>query len=485
MPVDACYRADPRYLELGEGFADPVTPAEFPRRTLRFRNDAWASRVGLAGLAGDEWERHFARFAPLPGNLEAPLAMRYHGHQFMSYNPGLGDGRGFLFAQLRDAVDGRLLDLGTKGSGTTPYSRGGDGRLTLKGGVRELLATEQLEALGVTTSKTLSLYETGEALHRGDEPSPTRSSVLVRLSHSHLRYGSFQYHAYHRDARRLAALVEHARAYYLPEVTGSDIQAQAIALLAATSRRAGVLCAQWMVAGFVHGVLNTDNMNLTGESFDYGPYRLLPTYDLGFTAAYFDHTGLYCYGRQPHTALWNLERLADCLLPLGCSEGALGRALTEFEPAFIDAVGRGFLERLGVASRGADEDAALVDACYAYLGASACPLDRFFFDWYGGVASERRALAGPGAAGYRGDAFAELRGRLDPYEPRPDARLDDPYFAGDGPCSLLIDEIEAIWAAIAERDDWAPLERKVASIRRFAALHGRGLGRLEDARELE
>jgi serine/tyrosine/threonine adenylyltransferase len=150
----------------------------------------------LRASARAKWERHFAAFAPLPGNLEEPLALRYHGHQFRVYNPHLGDGRGFLYAQLLDAQDGRLLDLGTKGSGQTPWSRDGDGRLTLKGGVREVLATETLEALGVYTSKSFSLFETGEKFFRTDEPSPTRSSVLVRLSHSHIRVGSFQRYAH-------------------------------------------------------------------------------------------------------------------------------------------------------------------------------------------------------------------------------------------------------------------------------------------------
>src|SRR5436189_1088600 len=181
----------PAILELGGDFYDPVEPADFPQTILRFRNDRAAATIGLDGLNDAEWIRHFGRFEPLADNLPQPLALRYHGHQFRTYNPEIGDGRGFLFAQLRDA-EGRLLDLGTKGSGQTPYSRFGDGRLTLKGGVREILATEMLEALGVNTSKSFSLIETGEALQRGDEPSPTRSSVLVRLSHGHVRIGSFQ-----------------------------------------------------------------------------------------------------------------------------------------------------------------------------------------------------------------------------------------------------------------------------------------------------
>ena len=136
MPVDSSYRPAPTHHELGPAFFDVVTPAVFPRHLLRYRNQRWAARLGLGGLDVDEWQRHFAAFTPLPENLPQPLALRYHGHQFRVYNPDLGDGRGFHFAQLRDPLDGRLLDLATKGSGQTPWSRDGDGRLTLKGGVR-------------------------------------------------------------------------------------------------------------------------------------------------------------------------------------------------------------------------------------------------------------------------------------------------------------------------------------------------------------
>src|SRR3954463_10865552 len=209
MPVSPTYRPDPRFPDLGPEFADPVRAEEFPQTILRFRNDRAAATVGLDTLTDDEWIAHFGRFQPLPGNIDPPLAQRYHGHQFRGYNPQLGDGRGFTFAQLREVGTDRRLDLGTKGSGQTPWSRQGDGRLTLKGGVREVLATAMLEALGVPTSKSFSLVETGEALVRGDEPSPTRSAVLVRLSHSHLRFGTFQRHAYFEAADRVGALVDH------------------------------------------------------------------------------------------------------------------------------------------------------------------------------------------------------------------------------------------------------------------------------------
>ena len=207
MPVTQAYRPAAALLDLGPTFFDPVGAANFPETRLRFRNDRGAATVGLDALSDEEWIAHFGRFKSLPDTLPQPLALRYHGHQFRSYNPDLGDGRGFTFAQMRDTRD-RLVDLGTKGSGQTPWSRFGDGRLTLKGGVREVLATEMLDALGVSTSSTLSLIETGEQLDRGDEPSPTRSAVMVRLSHGHIRIGSFQRLAYLRDDDGLRRLTD-------------------------------------------------------------------------------------------------------------------------------------------------------------------------------------------------------------------------------------------------------------------------------------
>src|SRR5580704_1080670 len=254
MPLSPRYQPDPQFARLGPEFADPVAAADFPETILRFRNDRAAATVGLETLTDAEWLAHFGRFEPLPGNLPQPLALRYHGHQFRVYNPEIGDGRGFTFAQVREAGTGRLLDLGTKGSGRTPWSRSGDGRLTLKGGVREVLATAMLEALGVPTSRSFSLIETGEALERGDEPSPTRSAVLTRLSHSHVRFGSFQRHAYLGRADNIEALIGHVIENYYPEL-GNALD-RPVALLEAVVDRSAHLTARWMAAGFVHGVLN-------------------------------------------------------------------------------------------------------------------------------------------------------------------------------------------------------------------------------------
>jgi uncharacterized protein YdiU (UPF0061 family) len=447
MPLAPSYRPAPRHPTLGPDFYDEVQPARFPRHVLRFRNQRWAERTGLGALDAGEWEAHFARFLPLPCNLMAPLALRYHGHQFDVYNPQLGDGRGFLFAQVEDDT-GRLLDLGTKGSGTTPWSRGGDGRLTLKGGVREVLATEMLEALGVPTSRSFSLFETGESLLRGDEPSPTRSSVLVRLGHSHVRIGTFQRLAHRGDTAGLDRLLAYGIRHYFPDV--GEGPGRATRLLARVTRASAALCAAFMAAGFVHGVLNSDNLCITGEGFDYGPYRFLPTYDETFVAAYFDAQGLYAFGQQPRAFLRNLMRLGEALRPIA-PDIALASVRAEFEDTLERELQKRVLARLGLTSNGTT-DAALLAATYAFLRDSGVGYDRFFFDVRTGLAKEARDP-------YRGPRWEELRALLALYPPA------HPVALPPAPCSLLIDEIESIWQAIAGRDDWRPFDAKIADIR--------------------
>jgi uncharacterized protein YdiU (UPF0061 family) len=442
------YRPDPHILPLAPWLADPVAAATFPAHELRFRNQRWAEAVGLGDLTDPEWIAHFGRFDPLPGNVPQPLALRYHGHQFRSYNPEIGDGRGFLFAQLRDAR-GRLLDLGTKGSGQTPWSRDGDGRLTLKGAVREVLATEMLEALGVDTSKTFSVIETGEALWRGDEPSPTRSAVLVRLSHGHIRIGSFQRLRAFGEREHMDALVAYCLETFPGPPPPDDAPGRdepAVILLHHVVERLARLAASWMVAGFVHGVLNTDNMNISGESFDYGPWRWLPRWDPAFTAAYFDHTGLYAFGRQPEALLWNCGQLAVALRLLAETE-PLVAALDRYGGLYQEAMAELFLRRLGVESRGIEADTALIQAAERYMREAELSPDLMFF--------RHRAARNPPAG--------EFGAILQTYSPA--AALDHPMWSQAEPPTLIIEEVERIWAAIDQGDDWAPLEAKVAAIR--------------------
>ncbi|RZJ32300.1 MAG: YdiU family protein [Brevundimonas sp.] len=475
MPVSPAYRPDPHFFDLGDEYGDAVRAADFPQAILRFRNDRAAATVGLETLTDAEWIDHFARFTPLPGQ-PGPVAMRYHGHQFRTYNPDLGDGRGFLAAQLREstgaqaasdsAPQGRLLDLGTKGSGTTPWSRTADGRLTLKGGVREVLAAEMLEAQGVPTSRAFSLIETGEALERGDEPSPTRSAVLVRLSHSHIRFGTFQRAAYFGRTDMIEALVEHARSLYHPQVAQGDVPGFLAAVVAASAR----LTARWVAAGFVHGVLNTDNLNVTGESFDYGPWRFLPFYEPGFTAAYFDQTGLYAFARQPEAVFWALTQLGGALKPAADAE-RLTEALNGFGPAYIEELRAAFLDRLGVKSLGEAADQRLLDTTLALLreAGEAARWEPLFHDWFGGFASSARALGGPRAKLWQGKAFDNFRFALFEHEPDRPERLEHPAFARPEPVEMLIEEVEAIWAAIDAGDDWSRLHDKIDRLRAAGA----------------
>ncbi len=438
-------------LQIADFIGDPVIGADFPATILRFRNDRAAVAVGLDRLNDGEWVQHFGRFKPIAGTLDHPLALRYHGHQFRNYNPDIGDGRGFLFAQLRDD-QGRLLDLGTKGSGQTPYSRFGDGRLTLKGAVREILATEMLEALGVNTSKTFSVIETGEQLHRGDEPSPTRSAVMFRLSHGHIRIGSFQRLATLGDDISLKRLTDYALGKYYGEEPGDDAP---VRLLTGVVARTADLAASYMVAGFVHGVLNSDNINISGESFDYGPWRFTPKFEGGFTAAYFDEQGLYAFGRQAEAIHWDVVQLAIALARIAEQE-ALIEVINGFAELYRAALVRRMLWRLGVSSQGKAKDEALVEAIESALASSDVEIDRFFFDWAGG--KRRRDHVGYGEA-----AFAPVVALTNSCQST--RALDHPYWNGSAPCSLHIAEVEKIWGAIAERDDWSLLARKIAQIR--------------------
>ncbi|HHP7230073.1 MAG TPA: YdiU family protein, partial [Xenococcaceae cyanobacterium] len=303
---------------LGNEFFDPVQPANFSQHTLRFRNDKLLRILGLESEKVSD--RHFLDFGGSFQGKQSCLALRYHGYQFGQYNPYLGDGRGFLYGQVR-GIDGQLYDFGTKGSGQTPHSQSRDGRLTLKGGVREVLAAEALHYSGVRTSRCLSLIET-EAFTRDGETE--RGAVMVRFSRSHLRFGTFERLNYYDRPDLIQQLLDHVIQYYYPHLWQQPNSY--IRFYAELVQRIAQLVAQWMAVGFCHGVLNTDNMSITGESFDYGPYAFIDTYNPYFTAATFDRQGRYSYRNQPGVCRWNLEMLQrplSAVIPISEMEAAL------------------------------------------------------------------------------------------------------------------------------------------------------------------
>ncbi|MBP0028279.1 protein adenylyltransferase SelO [Roseofilum sp. Guam] len=450
---------------LGDDYYDPVVPAQFPQHILRWRNNDLLVQMGLNPQQVSD--RHFIDFFGKFESGRPCLALKYHGYQFGEYNPWLGDGRGFLYGQVQ-AVDGQLYDFGTKGSGMTPYSRGADGRLTLKGGVREILAGEMLHRLGVNTSRCLSLIETGESLWRGDEPSPARSSVMVRWSCSHIRFGTFERLRYFERSDLITKLLDHViETYYpapFPLVQPESARDRYIRFYDQLVQRVAQLAAQWMAAGFCHGVLNTDNMSITGESFDYGPYAFIPHYDPNFTAAYFDYSGRYSYGNQPLICQLNLELLSVALAKV-IPKTAMQESLEQFKVHYEQAYQQLILHRLGLDCDQVEEKEAqeLVELTLKLLKDTQKGYPQFFMglrDRFDPIWSKHIdeipnwSSAGPSSIwqawkilyhrvlGRNGEEkLAEIGDRLQKANPQVD---------------LLRPAIEAIWNPIMVDDNWQP-----------------------------
>jgi serine/tyrosine/threonine adenylyltransferase len=436
----------------------PVESARFIRTTPRFFHKEAAQEIGLSSLDLNQQTNHFAHFLHLDDRQHPPLALKYHGHQFRHYNPQLGDGRGFLWAQCLDQNQ-RLMDLGTKGSGTTPYSRKGDGRLTLKGGLREILASSLLAHRGVNVSRSLALVETHENLVRFDEPSPTRSGVLTRLSHSHIRIGSFERLAYENDFDTMIGLVKYCHEHLFHQPIGLSHQELVGRFFDQVCERTSAALGQMMAAGFVHGVLNTDNINITGEVFDFGPYRFLPEWDETFTAAYFDETGLYAFGRQPEAYLWNLSSLAQCLSHFD-DKNQLLTILNDFYPRFHKAFHLALLHRLGLRPNCDETDKValkhILEALTALKGNGS--FDALFSAIRGRTEGLKEARFGPWGDYFTSNAALGLSNLwqshedidLNPQAPSP---------------RLLIEDIEAIWEGINIRDDWSFMEEALESMK--------------------
>jgi uncharacterized protein YdiU (UPF0061 family) len=373
-------------------------PAAAPAPELLYLNRALADELGLdaAALASAEGAALFAGNA-LPEGAE-PIAQAYAGHQFGGFSPQLGDGRALLLGEVIDR-HGARRDIAFKGSGRTPFSRGGDGKAAVGPMLREVLIGEAMHALGIPTTRALAVVATGEPVMReGALPG----AVLTRVAASHLRVGTFQYFAARGEVDKLRQLADYAIARHDPELAGRPDGP--LALLRAVAERQARLIAQWMNVGFIHGVMNTDNMTISGETIDYGPCAFMEAYDPATKFSSIDHGGRYAYGNQPHIARWNLARLAEALLPLMASaddEAAVQQAVAQvttviddFPALYAQALLQGQRAKLGL-QQADDGDAALAEGWLALLQQQGVDLTlawRRLADAAAGDANPLRAL---------------------------------------------------------------------------------------------
>jgi uncharacterized protein YdiU (UPF0061 family) len=393
-----------------------------------------------------------------------PIAQAYAGHQFGHFTPQLGDGRAILLGEVVDR-DGVRRDIQLKGSGPTPWSRQGDGRAALGPVLREYLISEAMHALGVPTTRTLAAATTGEWVFReGALPG----AVLARVAASHIRVGTFQYFAARGDVEAVKLLADHAIARHYPEAAKAANPYRA--LLEAVVARQAPLIAQWLHIGFIHGVMNTDNCAISGETIDYGPCAFLDAYDPAAVFSSIDQGGRYAYGNQPRIAQWNLARLAETLLPLLAEEeqaaiDSAQEALAGFAPRFQAAYLGGLRRKLGLTTE-QEGDAALVQDLLQRMADNQADFTLTF-----------RALC-DAAAGPEGDTVARALftdpGAYDAWAPawrqrlaaepaadrRAAMRATNPAFI---PRNHLVEE--AIVAAVA-REDFQPFEALLAVVTR-------------------
>jgi uncharacterized protein YdiU (UPF0061 family) len=356
-----------------------------PEPRLLVLNEPLASQLGI----DPGWLRCGEGLRFLTGNLvpdgAVPVAQGYAGHQFGGYVPRLGDGRALLLGEIATA-DGSLRDLHLKGSGATPFARGGDGLAAVGPMLREYIVSEAMHALGIPTTRSLAVVATGRSVQR-DTPLP--GAVLARIASSHLRVGTFQYVAAAGDgggpqlARGvLRRLADHAIARHYPAAAGA--QNRYLALFDAVGSAQAALVVQWMLVGFVHGVMNTDNMTISGETIDYGPCAFMDAYDPETVFSSIDSWGRYAYGNQPSIAGWNLARFAETLLPLIDSDQDRAveiaqQSLTGFGAQLQSALATGMRAKLGLAGDVAEEVATpLMNDGLALLAESHVDFTSFF-----------------------------------------------------------------------------------------------------------
>ncbi len=329
MPI-AVISFDNTYARDLPGFYESCQPATVPQPLLLFFNRGLAEELRL-GLAGQDDAALAAMFSgnALPEGAQ-PIAQAYSGHQFGHFNPQLGDGRALLIGEVVD-VQNRRRDIALKGSGRTPFSRRGDGKAAVGPMLREVLIGEAMHALGIPTTRALAVVATGEPVWR-ERALP--GAILVRVAASHLRVGTFQYFAAHGTPDKLRQLADYAIARHFPELIGGEDRY--LGFLRAVAERQAALIARWMHAGFIHGVMNTDNMASSGESIDFGPCAFMEAYDPRAVFSSIDEMGRYASAAQPRIARWNLARLAETLLPwLADDEGRAIELATEVIDGFM------------------------------------------------------------------------------------------------------------------------------------------------------
>jgi len=358
------WRFDNTYARLPDVFFTPATPVavQAPRAVLLNHRLAEEFGLNLAALTAAEAAALFAGQA-LPEGSQ-PLAQAYAGHQFGGFTM-LGDGRAILLGEHR-TPSGKLVDIQLKGAGPTRYSRGGDGRAALGPMLREYVISEAMAALGIPTTRSLAVVATGELVYR---ITPLPGAVLTRVAASHLRVGTFEYLAARRDTAQVRLLADYAIDRHYPEV--ADAPRKYLEFFRAVMDRQAALIARWQNVGFIHGVMNTDNMAISGESIDYGPCAFMNAYRLNTVFSSIDRAGRYAYGNQPAIAQWNLARFAETLLPLldPIQEQAIAlatAALEEYPARFEQHWLAGMRQKLGLRTDEAD-DAELVRALLDWM----------------------------------------------------------------------------------------------------------------------
>jgi len=334
------FRFDNSFARELQGLYVPWQPATVPAPRLLYLNASLCADLGLdaGALDGPAGAAMFAGNV-LPDGAE-PLAQAYAGHQFGSFSPQLGDGRALLLGELVDR-QGCRRDIAFKGSGRTPFARGGDGKAAIGPMLREVLVGEAMHALGIPTTRALAVAATGEPVLR---EQPVAGAVLTRVAASHIRVGTFEFFASRGDLQNLRRLAEYTIARH--DRTFVDTPQPFLALLQAVATRQAALVAQWMSVGFIHGVMNTDNMTISGETIDFGPCAFVEAYDPAAVFSSIDHRGRYAFGNQPDIARWNLARLGEALLPLLADEPEAALAMaTEVIDAFPAQYRRQLLRR--------------------------------------------------------------------------------------------------------------------------------------------